>query len=198
MRRVFAVFAAAILLLVFAAGQAFASISDSGDVNGLRTFHDDSSGRYWLDMDNFFSMCSTGMISKASAAGFTFASKRDVEGLLFSLPLTGGKWGEYELIMGGAPCRGLIWGSYRSDDENVDRLGWAWAAYDDESIENRWYFQDSQVNIDEIPNLGTMYSDMNIWAYRREGGAITPEPVSMLLFSLGGLTMAALRRRRKV
>lgn len=53
-------------------------------MGGLKTFRDTSTGRVWLDMNNFFDVTSsvsvTGvqMISTAHGAGFTFANQGDV------------------------------------------------------------------------------------------------------------------------
>jgi uncharacterized protein (DUF2141 family) len=99
-------------VLLALSGAAQAAVVDHTDVNGLRTFQDTVTGRIWLDMDNFFNMTTDRMVAVAAAAGFTFAKRADVEQLLGSLPLGAGDWAGYDAVMGDAPNRELIWGSY--------------------------------------------------------------------------------------
>ncbi len=184
-----------LLVMVFimaVGGNSMASIIDSPDVNGFGTFQDLNTGRIWLDMDNFFEKSTTEMVAAATAAGFTFATKADVEQLLYSLPLTGGEWPGYKAIMGDAPNRELIWGSYF---ETSSTVGWAWA-YD---YETSWNIMDSTywfslMSWDSIPNEGTGSADLNIWAYR-SGRIPVPEPATMLLIGLGLVGLAGFRKR---
>jgi hypothetical protein len=166
-----------------------AAVIDSADVGGLATFQDTNTGRVWLELDNFFGKTTTEMVAAAQSAGFTFATTADVHQLLDSLPLTGSEWPGYEAIMGGAPNRGLIWGSY---DDGGDPLvaGWAYA-YDSDSA---WNFVDATVGVNDVPNAGGDLADMNIWAY--QGGHAVPAPGSLVLALLALAGIGAVGRRR--
>ena len=163
-----------------------AAVVNHADVGGLRTFQDTITGRVWLDQDNFFGMTTNQMVSAANAAGFTFALRSDVDTLLSSLPLTGGEWSSYKAIMGDAPNRELIWGSYDSSTPNA---GWAYAYSGDQS----WTFVDNTVGYNDVPNAGSDAADMNIWAYQT--GAV-PEPETYALMLAGLAAVGAVARRR--
>ncbi|MHB1360650.1 MAG: hypothetical protein ACYCWC_13825 [Rhodocyclaceae bacterium] len=77
----------ACLLLAAAASTAQAAVVNAANVGTFTTFQDTNTGRVWLDMNNFFNQTPASMVASASAAGFTFATKTDVQALLFSLPL---------------------------------------------------------------------------------------------------------------
>jgi hypothetical protein len=182
------------LFLLFGSLNSMATVIDGPNIGGYGTFQDENTGRIWLDMDSFFGMNTTDMVTAASAAGFTFATRTDVEQLLNSLPLTGGEWLSYKAIMGDAPARELIWGSYF---ETTSKVGWAWA-YD---FDNNWQIVDSSydsgnMNWNSIPNLGTDFVDMNIWAYQ-SGSTPVPEPMTLLLLGAGLAGLAGIRKKMK-
>lgn len=181
-------FLAVVAALGIAQG-AQAAVIGSADVGGLATFQDTNTGRVWLELDNFFGKTTTEMVAAAQTAGFTFATTADVHQLLDSLPLTSGEWPGYEAIMGGAPNRGLIWGSY---DDGGDPLlvGWAYA-YDGDTA---WNFVDATFGVNDVPNAGTPEADMNIWAY--QAGQAVPEPGSLVLAALALAGICAVGRRR--
>ena len=86
-------------------GVSNATVIDYSDVNSLSTFQDTSTGRVWLDMDNFFDETATvgtsgfDMIAIASDAGFTFATRTDVEELLNTLGQYTGKKSDRDLFI---------------------------------------------------------------------------------------------------
>jgi hypothetical protein len=176
------------LFLLFGSFNSMATIINGPNIGGFGTFQDENTGRIWLDMDNFFNKSTTDMVAAATAPGFTFATYADVSQLLSSLPLTGGEWTSYKAIMGDAPNREIIWGSYFLTASTV---GWAWAGPSDTS----WLFSGG-MDWDFIPNLGTPYVDMNIWAYT-ESGAAVPEPATMLLLGSGLIGLIGLRKKFK-
>lgn len=174
-----------------------AAVINSADVGGYSTFQDTNTGRIWLDMDNFFDAAANNgtsgfdMISAAQSAGFTFATRSDVEALLSALPLGSGEWTSYAAVMGYGIPRELIWGMY--DDGNGNPYGWAYSFSDDLV----WNYRDNATDANSIPNQGnTGWVDMGIWAYQT-GVVSVPEPATLSILGLGLAGLAFSRRRAK-
>ena len=185
---------ASIIFAFSIASYAKGNVIDHADVNGFKTFQDTNTGFVWLDMDNFFdsatgtsSFTPNDMIAAATNAGFTFATKTNVEALLNTLPLTGGAWFSYAPIMGFGAPRELIWGGYDDEDSSNPFLGWAFAF----STDSAWGFADNILD----PYLVAAGNppgaqDLGLWAYVPassvpEGGAT----ILLLGVSLGLLVL---------
>ena len=180
------------LLAVIAIGgmtawQAGATISDLPAEGGYGRFLDQNTGRVWLDLNNFFDQSYNQMAAAATAAGYTLATEADVQGLVNTLPLGAGQWPTYASIMGGAPNRALIWGGYDTGGSGV--YGWGWS-FDGDTV---WSFSSSSPFAKgDVPNGGTEYADMNIWAFKP-----IPEPSTWLAGAgmLAGLLGTMIRRK---
>jgi hypothetical protein len=173
-----------------------AAVVNSADVGGYSTFSDTNTGRVWLDLDNFFddaaNIGTTGfdMITAAQSAGFTFATRSDVQALLNTLPLTSGEWATYAPVMGYGRPRGIMWGMY--DDGNGNPYGWAWSF----SLDTSWNYLDNMEDGNTIANGGEGgATDLGIWAYQA-GNASVPEPSMMAIFGLGTMGLAYRARRK--
>lgn len=184
------------ILLCAVSTHAAAGVINSADVGGYSTFTDTQTGRVWLDMDNFFDAASNNgtsgfdMITAAQSAGFTFATRSDVEALLNTLPLSGGEWATYAPVMGYGIPRELIWGMY--DDSSGNPYGFAWLYSSNAS----WNYQDDFSDANTISNQGIDSAvDMGIWAYQN-GVASVPEPSTIVMLGLGAMGLAYRTRRK--
>ncbi|TXH04846.1 MAG: PEP-CTERM sorting domain-containing protein [Rhodocyclaceae bacterium] len=180
-------------MLAVAGMNANAAVVNSSDINGLRTFSDTSTGMVWMDLDNYFdsatgtgSMTGLQMISAAQAAGFTVATRSQVQSLLDTLPLTGGEWSSYAAVMGFGDPRDLIWGL----TQDGQSYGWAWSY----STDSTWQYSGaSGVDLVAAGN-GAGSQDLGVWAFRN-GGQV-PEPSTVTLLAIALLAGSASRARR--
>ena len=169
---------------------ASAAVVVGPNVGGYATFTDTNTGLNWVKLDSFFDLSHNRMAALVTAAGFTVAERPAVETLLNSLSLGAGEWAGYKAIMGDAPNRELIWGSY-APVGGANLVGWAFA-YDNASS---WSFVDITQDADVVPNGGSNAADMNIWAFV-QGGGVIPEPATWAMMIAGfGLVGFAARRR---
>jgi hypothetical protein len=171
---------------------AHAAVLPHADVNGLGTFEDTNTGLVWVKLDNFFGMTYLEMKAAVEAAGFTVANRSEVQDLLDSLPIGNqATWTIYAGVMGDAPNRDLIWGAYAPEGLDVS---WAYAY----STDSDWIFEpNSGFPLNVVPNDGTEFEDMNIWAYQGDVQAAVPEPTSMAIFGLGAIGLLRVARRRR-
>ena len=132
------------------------------------------------------------MAADIAGKGFTVAVTADVNALLGTLPLGSGEWTGYAAIMGRAPNRDLIWGSFAPVSQS-GAIGWSYSF----SSNNAWATDIDVFPSNLVPNEGSDAADMNIWAYA--GGGNVPEPASWAMLIAGfGLVGAAMRRRATV
>lgn len=183
-----------VALLLCNAVAGHATIVDYADVNGLHTFQDQTTGRVWLDMNNFFNQTFDQMAATAAAAGFSIANQSDVSQLLATLPYPNANWSSYTSIMGEAPHRNIIWGAYLLNPTDTVHQ---WAYSFDYDIS--WSYAGGFSN-NEIPNEFTLVADLNIWAYQTSNStAPVPEPGTIALLGLGmaGLALYGKRKQHK-
>ena len=175
-------------LAISVSGVASAAIVVGPTLNGVATFTDSNTGRNWARLDTYFNKSHNSMAADISGKGFTVAVFADVDALLDTLPLNSGQWSSYAAIMGKAPNRNLIWGSFAPVSAN-NRIDWAFSFLGDPS----WTSFNATFDADAIPNGGSAIADMNIWAFAN--GAV-PEPSTWAMLILGFGAVGGVMRRR--
>lgn len=165
-----------------------AAISAGPVVGGYMTFTDDTTGYHWLRLDTFMSKTPNQMFAAAADAGFTVANIDEVRDLLETLPLGGGAWSDYAAIMGRAPNREIIFGTFGPVVDGY--VGRAYAV----SHESNWSIGDGYYGEDQLVNrFQPAFQDLNLFAY---ASAAVPEPATWLIMIAGfGGVGFALRRR---
>ncbi len=167
--------------------------------NGLGTFTETNTGRIWLDLDNFSQVAVEDMVTIAATAGFTFATRTDVESLLSTLPYTEVKWtNEYIPYMGSSPHTNgnLIWGAYDDETPLNPRYGYAYGYDPNQNEQTTWVYIDDGLLGGPHP-----HTELGLWAYKNVVSSHNPipEPTTIALLGIGIVWLAgvALRRRFK-
>jgi hypothetical protein len=188
-------------LLALCAIPAHANIVAGGNVDGFGTFVDESTGRTWLRLDNFFDKSPDQMVAAISGTGFQLATYDDLAPLLASLtPITNTGWNADAAIMGSAPDRNIIFGAFAGSTPGM--VGWAYGA----DWDTVWSVLFDQAPSFVTPNGGTDAADMNLWAYQEKpdngdntNPAGVPEPMSWVMMLSGFAAVGfAMRSRRQV
>lgn len=181
-------FLAATLLTTIVSTSAHAAVVLGPTVGGVATFTDTTTGRNWARLDTYFDKSHDQMAADIAGKGFTVALTADVDALLGTLPLNNGEWTGYAAIMGRAPNRDLIWGSFAPVSQS-GMIGWSFAF----SSQNAWTTNLDVFPSNVVPNGGGSAADMNIWAF---ASGNVPEPASWAMMITGfGLIGSAMRRR---
>lgn len=167
----------------------FAAIVVGPNINGVQTFTDTVSGRNWARMDRYFNFSHNSMVADLTGRGFTVATRPDLEALFARVDIA--NFTGVAAVMGRAPNRPMIWGSYSPLASN-GTIDWAYV-YDNGF---GWQFGNLGVLPDSIQNEGTADADMNLWAFVAGDGGAVPEPATWALMIAGfGLVGVAARRR---
>jgi hypothetical protein len=172
----------------FVATAANAAITLGPSIGGYETFTDDTTGYHWLRLDTFMSKTPNQMFAAAQAAGFTVANIGEVQTLLGTLPLAGGAWSDYAAIMGRAPNREIIFGTFGPAVGGYVGRAYAYSNDASWSSGDGYYGENSVVN-QHAPAI----QDLNLFAYV----TAVPEPATwaMMIAGFGGVGLV-LRRRR--
>ncbi len=190
------------LLSIF--NQSQAAIVASGNVDGLTTFQDTTTGLVWLRLDNFFNpvtatstFTGNNMLSVANAAGFTEANNTSMTQLMADTSDMGSNWSTYANLMGYGQPRQLIWGIYTSNGD-PSLQSWAYAYGPDSPYNtNGWVTSDSGYPMSDIAAGNSAGAqDLGLWAYKGSAAPV-PEPTegALLLSGIGLLGFIASRRK---
>jgi hypothetical protein len=184
-----AVIGMALAAATFAAGAAEAAISAGPVIGGYATFTDDTTGYEWLRLDTFLGQTPNEMFAAATGAGFTVANITEVQDLLATLPLGGTAWSDYAAIMGQAPYRDIIFGTFGPPIGGY--VGRAYAF----STDSSWSIGEGYYAVDRVVNEGQpQLQDLNLFAYV---ASPTPEPAGWVVMLAGfGALGLVLRRGR--
>jgi hypothetical protein len=180
----------ALMACAVGATPAQAAISLGPVVGGYATFTDDATGYEWLRLDTFFSQTPNQMFAAAEAAGFRVATIDQVQALLATLPLGGGAWSDYAAIMGQAPNRDIIFGTFGPVIGGYVGRAYAYANETSWSVGEGYYAEDQVVN-----PTNPALQDLNLFAYVDPAAVPEPAAWAILLAGFSGVGLA-LRRRR--
>ena len=178
---------------------ATSTIVDLPDINGKGYFQDLSTGYYWMDVDNFVSLDSIGVIS-ALTPGFHLADQTELSVLFASAgPSTASTFDNLFEIMGGFYdyytsvdyYERSIWG--RTADPKAPNghltAGTIAQFYDTtDALKNIWDW-----NFDGYSDV--VFQGNGAWAVSSERPV--PEPTTILLLGSGLLGLARFRRKFK-
>lgn len=180
--------------LLLAAPPARGAVIDAPDVvlggESYRAFVDTSTGRTWLDLDEFWDVEDTyaSLTALLAGSGFHLATLPELLALQASLPADSGDFASEVLVVGGnyignphpGDDRPLMWGVYEDGDAS-DGVSWSWRR----PTETSWGFTANPVGVhDPLPLYEPFHQDLGAWVVTD-----VPEPGAAPLL---GLVLAAL------
>ena len=155
------------LLLVFSL-PASAGVVDTPDVSfggqTYRTFQDDTTSLYWLDLDNFWDETSTynSLIALLNGSGFHLATLTELTALQASIPAVPANFATELVITGGNnTTRQLMWGIYE-DGNPADGISYAFKEEGEGAFE--WFTQINQTTATAIfSTVNPVFKDLGAW-----------------------------------
>ena len=168
------------LLLVFSL-PASAGVVDTPDVSfggqTYRTFQDDTTSLYWLDLDNFWDETSTynSLIALLNGSGFHLATLTELTALQASIPAVPANFATEVVIIGGNnTTRQIMWGIYE-DGNPTDGISYTFR----NPGSTEWHSGINQTTATTIlSTVNPVYNDLGAW--------IVEGDVQPTTYSVGG------------